>query len=109
MPEVVRETIYLPEGVEEMEDAVQFSFLKFLSGRDKNEITGCVLVSLLSNLGEEIEPTLGPLENDDALAHYGFLEDMDVASARLQMAGYFLPEKGISEFREKRQGSSAPS
>ncbi|MEM7602404.1 MAG: phosphopantetheine-binding protein, partial [Verrucomicrobiota bacterium] len=109
MTDVVAETIYLPEGVEEMSEAVQMSFIKFLSSRDKNEITGCVLVSLLTGLSDEVEPTLGPLENADALAHYEYLEELGVTPAKLQMTGFFLPEDGISAFREKRLGSSAAS
>lgn len=109
MTDVVAETIYLPEGVEEMDDAVQFRFVKFLSSRDKNEITGCVLVSLLTGLSEDVAPTVGPLENADALAHFEFLEELGVTPAKLQMAGFFLPEDGIAAFREKHLGSSKPS
>jgi hypothetical protein len=109
MPEVVGETIYLPDELEEMDDAVQMSFMKFLGSRDKQEITGCVLVSLLTGLGENVEPTLGPLENEDALAHYEYLEELGVTPAKLQMTGFFLPEKGVEEFRQKRLGSSTTS
>ncbi|MEM9018203.1 MAG: hypothetical protein AAGC68_14410, partial [Verrucomicrobiota bacterium] len=103
------ETIYLPDEVEEMEDSVQLSFMKFLASRDKQEITGCVLVSLLTKLSDEVEATLGELENDDALAHFEFLEELGVKPAKLQMTGFFLPEKGISEFRDRRQGTSTTS
>jgi predicted amino acid dehydrogenase len=109
MSDVVAETIYLPEEMEEVDDSVQFGFLKFLQSRDKNEITGCVLVSLLTGLSEDVAPTLGELENDDALAHYEFLEEMGASPAKLQMTGFFLPEEGIQEFREKQRGSSTTS
>lgn len=109
MPGVVGETIYLPDELEEMDDAVQASFLKFLGSRDKSEITGCVLASLVTGRGEGVEPTLGPLENDDAIAHYEYLGELGATPARLQMAGYFLPDDNISLFREKRSGSSASS
>lgn len=109
MSDTVAETIYLPEGVEEMDDAVQLNFMKFLSSRDKEEITGCVLVSLLTGLSNEVKPTLGPLENADALAHYEYLEELGITPAKLQMMGFFLPEESIAAFREKRLGSSATS
>ena len=109
MPDVVGETIYLPDELEEMDDAVQMSFMKFLGSRDKQEITGCVLVSLLTGLGEDVEPTLGPLDNDDALAHYEYLDELGVTPAKLQMTGFFLPEEGVEEFRQKRLGSSTTS
>ncbi len=109
MPEVVGETVYLPEGLDEMDDSVQNSFIKFLASRDKHEITGCVLVSLLTGTGEGIEPTIGPLENDDAIAHYEYLEELGVKSARLQMSGYFLPEESVTSFRDRRTGTSTAS
>ncbi len=109
MSDVVAETIYLPDEVEEMDDSVQLSFMKFLGSRDKHEITGCVLVSLLTGLGENVEPTLGELENEDALAHYEFLDGLGASSAKLQMTGFFLPSEGIKEFREKRRGTSTTS
>lgn len=109
MPKVVAETIYLPEEVEDMDDSVQMSFMKFLGSRDKSEITGCVLVSLLTGLSDDVAPTLGELENEDAVAHYEYLEELGVTPAKLQMTGFFLPEEGISAFREKQLGSSAAS
>lgn len=109
MPGVVGETIYLPNEMDEMEDSVQNGFLKFLGSRDKNEITGCVLVSLLTGLGEDVDPTLGALENDDALAHYHYLEEIGIEPAKLQMTGFFLPEEGVAKFREKCRGNSTTS
>ena len=108
MPDVVSETIYLPEELEDLDDAVQASFMKFLASRDKREITGCVLVSLLTG-AEGVEPTLGPLENEDALAHYEHLDKLGVKPARLQMGGFFLPEEGITFFRDRRSGTSTTS
>ena len=82
--------------------------MKFLASRDKREITGCVLVSLLTG-AEGVEPTLGPLENEDALAHYEHLDKLGVKPARLQMGGFFLPEEGITFFRDRRSGTSTTS
>ncbi len=108
LPDVVSETIYLPEELEEMDEAVQLGFMKFLASRNKHEITGCVLVSLLTG-SEGIEPTLGPLENSDALAHYEYLEELGVEPAKLQINGFFLPDDAVTSFRDKRSGTSTAS
>jgi hypothetical protein len=108
MPDVVAETIYLPEELEDLGEAVQAGFMKFLASRDKYEITGCVLVSLLTGSGG-VEATLGELENNDAVAHFERLEELGVEPAKLQMSGFFLPEEGISTFRDRRSGTSTTS
>ena len=64
---------------------------------------------VVTGLSEDVAPTVGPLENADALAHFEFLEELGVTPAKLQMAGFFLPEDGIAAFREKHLGSSKPS
>jgi amino acid adenylation domain-containing protein len=109
MPDVVAETIYVPEEVEEVEEEVQASFFKFLGSRDRHEITGCVLVSLLTSQGDNVAPTLGPLENADALAHFEYLEEIMAGPARLQMSGFFLPETGVTSFRDNRRDPSTAS
>ena len=109
MPEVVAETIFLPDEAEDLEENVQNSFMKFLGSRDKNEITGCVLVSLLTGMSDEVEPTIGPLENADAVAHYEFLEEFGVEPAKLQMSGFFLSEEGVAEFRDNQHDTTATS
>ncbi|MEM7601281.1 MAG: hypothetical protein AAF357_07670, partial [Verrucomicrobiota bacterium] len=106
MPELVKETIYLPEDMGDFGDGVEQRFLQFLASRDSHEITGCILVSLLTHLAEEVEPTLGLLENEDALAHYEYLEEFGVTPAKLQMPGFFLPDSGVESFRKQERGSS---
>lgn len=107
--EVVKETIYLPEDAEEMADGLEGGFIRFLAGRDKSEITGCVLVSLLTGGKPEIKPTLGQLEVADAVAHYRYLDELGITPARLQMAGYFLPEEKIDAFRDSGAAEQQPS
>ena len=102
LPGVVGETIFIPEEVEDLDEGVQGAFMKFLGSRDKHEITGCVLVSLLTGLKEGVSPTIGPLENRDAIAHFEFLEEFGVVPARLQMTGFFLPEEAVTAFRDKQ-------
>ncbi|MEX2579662.1 MAG: amino acid adenylation domain-containing protein [Verrucomicrobiales bacterium] len=109
MPAVVGETIFVPEEAEDVDERVQFNFMKFLGSRDRYEITGCVLVSLLTGMSNDVEPTIGPLENDDALAHYEYLNEIGVEPAKLQMTGFFLPADGVSAFRTNRRGPFATS
>jgi amino acid adenylation domain-containing protein len=109
LPDVVGETIYLPEEVEDLDEGVQGAFMKFLGSRDKNEITGCVLVSLLTGMKEGVKPTIGPLQNEDAVAHFEFLEEFGVVPARLQISGYFLPDEGVRAFRDRLKNSSTPA
>ncbi|MCB1205280.1 MAG: amino acid adenylation domain-containing protein [Verrucomicrobiae bacterium] len=97
---VVGETIYLPEDLEGLDEGVQTAFLNFLGGRDRHEITGCVLASLVTGRKEGVEATLGALENDDAQAHYDYLNEFGATPAKLQMSGFFLPEEAIAAFRE---------
>ncbi len=107
LPGVVAETIYLPEDLEELDEGVQTAFLNFLGGRDRHEITGCVLVSLVTGMREGVRATTGPLENDDARAHYEFLGEFGAGPAKLQMSGYFLSEDGIAAFRERSRQTGA--
>ena len=95
--EIIEETIYLPENAEEMasENGLENGFLRFLANRQPNEITGCVLVSLLTGGKEDVKSTLGPLEAGDAKVHYTNLVELGYGSAKLQMHGYFLTEKDI--------------
>ena len=109
MNATVSETIYLPADAEEMADGLEGGFIRFLGGRDKSEITGCVLVSLLTNAKPDVKPTLGPLTVADATAHYRYLGELGIASAKLQMAGYFLPEEKLQAFRDAGTAEQQPS
>jgi hypothetical protein len=104
---VVGETIYLPEDLEGLDETVQTAFLNFLGSRDRHEITGCVLASLVTGQSEAVRPTLGPLGNGDAKAHYDHLVAFGAKPAKLQMSGYFLSEEGINAFRDGRKSEKA--
>jgi hypothetical protein len=101
MPTVVNETVYLPEDAAALAEGMEGGFIQFLGKRDKNEITGCILVSLLTNTTDEVKPTLGPVSAEDALAHYRHLESLKVLPARLQMNGFFLPEDIVGRFKKQ--------
>ncbi len=106
LPEVVSETIYLPDDLEGLDEGVQNAFLNFLGGRDRHEITGCVLASLVTGQEENVKATTGPLENADARAHYDFLGKFGAVPAKLQMSGYFLPEEKVQAFRDATNRST---
>ena len=102
MPAVVEETVYLPEDAEELAEGMEGGFLQFLGSRDKREITGCVLVSLLTGAAKKVKATLGPLTLNDAKAHYKHLEKIGVTPAKLQMNGFFLPGDIVGRFKKKK-------
>ncbi|MEZ5435013.1 MAG: hypothetical protein R3F31_28410 [Verrucomicrobiales bacterium] len=97
-PCIVKETIYLPEAAEKASEEAQTGLIRFLAGRDASEITGCVLVSLLTGQKPEVKATLGPLSVEDATAHYAYLIEPGIEPARLQMQGWFLLEDKVGGF-----------
>jgi predicted amino acid dehydrogenase len=105
MPTIVNETVYLPEDAAALAEGMEGGFIQFLGKRDKNEITGCILVSLLTGLNKKVNPTIGPVSGEDALAHYRHLEALGVAPARLQMNGFFLPEDIVGRFNKESSKS----
>lgn len=106
LPGVVGETIYLPKDLEGLDEGVQTAFLNFLGSRDRHEITGCVLASLVTGKAEGVVATVGPLENGDARAHYDYLTEFGAVPAKLQMSGFFLPEESINAFRDGKKNPS---
>ncbi|MDF1754990.1 MAG: amino acid adenylation domain-containing protein [Verrucomicrobiales bacterium] len=106
MPSVVNETVYLPEDAEALAEGMEGGFFQFLGSRDKHEITGCVLVSLLTNATSKVKPTLGPVTAEDTVAHYKHLETLGVIPARLQMNGFFLPEDVVGRFKKNQTSKS---
>ena len=105
LPGTINETIHLPEAAEELAggEGLQDGLMRFLASRDPDEITGCVLVSLLTNQKPEIKPTLAPVKIEDALAHYRHLTELGIQPARLQMSGWFVPEESISAVRDAKK------
>ncbi len=73
----------------------------FLGSRDRHEITGRVLVNLVTGRFEAVRPTLGPLGNGDAKARCDHLVEFGEKPAKVQMSGYFLSDEGISFPRRK--------
>ncbi|MDF1812116.1 MAG: amino acid adenylation domain-containing protein [Verrucomicrobiales bacterium] len=106
MPTVVKETVYLPEDAAALAEGMEGGFIQFLGKRDKREITGCILVSLLTGASDDVRPTVGPVSTEDTVAHYRYLESLNVSPARLQMNGFFLPEDVVGRFKKKQSSKS---
>ncbi len=101
----ITETLYLPEGVDEILENADPRQLQVLAGRQRDEITGCVLVSLLTGMNPDLRVTLGPVEEEDALLHYRFLDSWDAKPARLQVDGYLISPETIGKFRDRKSSS----
>ena len=91
---------------EALAEGMEGGFLQFLGSRDKEEITGCVLVSLLTGSTKKVKATLGPVTLKDTLAHYRYLEKLKISPAKLQMNGFFLPEEIVGRFKKIQKSRS---
>lgn len=98
LDEDITETIYLPNMAQELSTLVDSRHISLLAGRDPKEITGCIVVSLLTNQQNDVKPTLGPVTPKDVLAHYQYLAKSGFKPARLQMHRYFLDPERVSTF-----------
>jgi hypothetical protein len=107
LKEEVEETIFLPAAAAGEVEGIGAERLISMAGRDGNEMTGCVLASILTGLAPEVRVTLGEPSTADVLAHYQFIDKLGLEPARLQMAGYYLPGEAIERFRS--QGNSEAS
>ena len=97
----VEETVYLPAASADLIDQLGSEGLRLIGGRDGREMTGCVLASIFTGMDPEVRVTLGGLSGEDALAHYRFINSLEIGSASLQMEGFFLPDDVIRRFRER--------
>ena len=89
-------------GEEDVAGLLEANQLQSLLGRNPNEMTGCVLASLLTGMADEVKVTLGAVKAEDSLAHYRHLEKLGIKPAALQVDGYFLPEDKQAGFKGKR-------
>ncbi len=106
LDEDIKETIYLPKAAQQLSSLIDSRHISLLAGRDPKEITGCIVVSLLTNLQADVKPTLGPVSPEDVLAHYQFLAKRGFKPARLQMHRYFLDPQRIEEFGKLKPKSA---
>jgi acyl carrier protein len=93
----VEETLIIPAGAEAVLEqfGVEAFHEEFI--RDAQELTGCVLSSLLTaRFG--FTPTLGLAGIKDLVSHYRGLQEMGFTAARPQCNNYFLPADVIERF-----------
>jgi hypothetical protein len=104
---VIKETIYLPTASQELAGDFDTRAMSMLAGRHPHEITGCIVVSLLTGMIKDVKPTLGPVAPEDVLAHYQFLAQQGFRPAPLQMHRYRISDAKAAEFgaREWDRGS----
>ncbi|MFT5467503.1 MAG: amino acid adenylation domain-containing protein [Verrucomicrobiales bacterium] len=101
----ITETIYLPTKAAELSGMANGNQLSLLTGRAANEITGCVVVSLLTGLDDKVKATTGPVTDPDVLVHYQFLAKQGFKPARLQMQRYVPTGDLIDKFKSAGQGA----
>lgn len=97
----ITETIYLPARAAELSNMVNGTHLSLLAGRAATEITGCIVVSLLTGMAAGVKATTGPVNDRDVFAHYQFLVKQGFKPARLQMQRFAPTEDQIASFRVK--------
>jgi hypothetical protein len=61
-------------------------------------ITGCVFSSLLSTCFQDVEPTVGKVEDRVALKHYQKLVSLGYRAFNLHCGGFLLPQTSIENF-----------
>jgi hypothetical protein len=100
LPQPIRETILVPPSATEVLASFGVAAFREEVVRDANELTACVLSSLLTGRPDgAFPPTLGLAEISDLVAHYRELDALDIGPARLQCDSYFLSEEAVARFR----------
>jgi hypothetical protein len=97
-PSPVLQLRYLPRRAEEK--AAKF-FQKVYAQYQPFQVRGCVLSSLLSTRFEELEPTLGFVDDHAALQHYQKLLALGFRAFDLHCEDYILPQERIRRFRQR--------
>ncbi|MEM7014848.1 MAG: phosphopantetheine-binding protein, partial [Verrucomicrobiota bacterium] len=99
----ITETIYLPANAAELSGNVNGAQLALFAGRAANEITGCIVVSLLTAVENAVKATTGPVTAPDVLAHYQLLAKQGFKFAALQMQRYKPTADLIDKFKSARR------
>jgi hypothetical protein len=104
---IIKETIFLPAAAQELAGSFDVRAMSMLAGRDPHEITGCIVVSLLTGMAKDVKATTGPVTPEDVLAHYQFLAQQGFKPAQLQMHRYRISDEKVEAFgaREWESGS----
>jgi len=97
-PTPVHRLFYLPHHLE-----AEIGHSRIEAGFNQNpyHLTGCLFSSLLSARYEQLQPTVGLVQPQDALAHYQTLERLNFQAAELHCDRYVLPAAAIARFRQR--------
>jgi hypothetical protein len=95
-PEVLPLVVGVPEGLEPW---LQAALVSLVAQSAPREITGCVLSGLLSGRFPQLAPTVGLIDRQTALDHYGALGALGFEAARLHLEDAVLEPAIIREFR----------
>ncbi|NEP85167.1 MAG: amino acid adenylation protein [Okeania sp. SIO3B3] len=94
LPQAANMITYVPKWLERV-------FFRSLSGYNTNNITGCILSSLLSAQFPELEPTTRPVNGEISFTHYKQLVSFEIEAADLHCETYTIPTVSIEKFNEK--------
>ncbi len=97
-PEAITKLVYWPHKVKKLlgTDAVQSFF-----NSDPSEITGCIFSSLLCAKYNQLKPTIGLVEIENAFEHYKVLNELNFQAADLHCEGYVLEEELVNRFHNR--------
>lgn len=94
--EPMHKMIYLPDSIiGEILERYNHYFL------NDNEITGCILSSLLSANNTQLLPVLGSVDVRECCKNYEVLSDLHFKGAKLHCDDYIIPDNCINRFRNK--------
>jgi NADPH:quinone reductase-like Zn-dependent oxidoreductase/acyl carrier protein len=108
LPRPVYETFVLPAGGETVLERFGVAAFRDEMARDPNELTACVLSSVLTNRYAGFDPTLGMARTEDLVRHYLGLESLGLRAARLQCENYFVPDSIVCRFAGRYRRLPAP-
>ena len=106
LPTPIRETMVVPPAAEALLQSFGVATYREELIRDPNELTACVLSSLLTGQPDgSFPPTIGLAGLPALVDHYQNLSRLHIESARPQCDKYFLPDEAVERFRLRFGGT----
>ena len=93
IPEIINNKIYLPVEIDF--DIIKKYKVHFSS---ENEMTGCILSSLLSVKFDNLKPQTGYVSTQECIDHYRLLTENGYKGAALHCDTFFIPKENIDSF-----------
>jgi len=98
-PEPIPRLLHLPRGAEALAGLLPSGLPGMPGVARADEITGCVLSSLLSTRFPDLGPTIGEVTLADSRRHYERLQALGFRGAPLHCEGFSLPAESVARFR----------